>query len=100
MTTPALLVAFLRPTKKPPPPWAPDGSCIIMKGTDGWTLGPKKRTPSDPLLLAATKHAYDLGKTTEIGFVIKDWKESMPRGRGIAWDVWAWQVKTRTWVKP
>lgn len=100
MNTPALLVAFLRPTPKPPL-WAPPGSCIIMRGLDGWTLGPKKRSPKgDPLLVASVKHAYDLGDSREVQLVIKDWKASMPRGRGIAWDVWAWQTKSKSWVRP
>ena len=100
MTTPALLVAFRRLPKKPPL-WAPDGSCILLRNIGGWTIGPKRRSPKgDPLLDASVKHAYDLGKHREIAFVIKDWKSTMPRGKGIAWDVWAWQTKTKIWIRP
>ena len=103
MTTPALLVVFRRLPVKPPP-WAPDGSCIIMKtgpGVVGWTLGPKKRSPKgDPLLDAAKEHVVDLGKPKVVADIVTAWRETMPRGKGIAWTVWAWQVKTKTWVRP
>ncbi len=103
MITPALLVVFRR-LPVVAPPWAPPGSCIIMRAGDGWggwTLGPKKRHPKgDPLLDAAIAHVIDLGKTKLVVDTVAAWRESMPRGKGIAWTVWAWQTKAKAWVRP